>query len=82
MSFDTVDELFDELDRREYAPFAATLAAYRKALAEQGFNARESFRLVEGYAKFVYDMAFEDFLQAGQSIDEDNQEDDDASLPD
>lgn len=57
-----VEEAFKELDRKEFNFFAQALGAYRKALVKEGFTRREAQRLVETYAKFIYDMSLEEFL--------------------
>lgn len=81
--FRTVEDLFKDLDAREFNFFASALAAYRKALVNEGFNNRESMRLVEAYAKFIYNMGLEEFIAEKtkeadrEFFDDDFDEDDD-----
>lgn len=62
MSWDNVEDAFKELDVEQYDVFSGSLATYFQSLQKQGFTRREAFRLIEGYSKFVYDMAFEEYV--------------------
>lgn len=64
--WDNLEQAFGELDRNEYQFFAKTLGAYRRALEAEGFSRREAMRLVETYAKFVYDMVIEEIISGKQ----------------
>lgn len=80
MGFDSLEEAFEDLDKREYAFFAKALAAYRNALLEQGFSKSESFKLVAAYSKFIYDMGLEEYISertASDFMKEDKDVDDD-----
>lgn len=67
--FETLEDLFRELDINEFKFYAEALASYRKALLQAGFNSVEAFKLVESYSKFIYDMSIEDFVNK-QMMDE------------
>lgn len=58
--WDSLEDAFKELDKNEFMEFATSLAAYKDALMSKGFTRREACRLVENYAKFVYEWAIED----------------------
>lgn len=60
---DNVEDFFKELDKREYAPLAAPLGAYQRALEEEGcFSQKQSFKIVKEYAKFLYKMTLEEYI--------------------
>lgn len=63
--FDNPDEAFAELDKKPFWDVAKSLAGYRKALMDQGFNRREACRLVELYAKFIYESAVDAMIDRG-----------------
>lgn len=68
-------EAFKELDAKEYSFFAQSLSAYLKALINEGFTRRESLRLVEAYAKFIYDLSIEEFIREKDAdVDSEDQE--------
>lgn len=62
MSWENVDDLFKELDKKEYHFVSASLWTYMKSLMDSGFSRREAFNLVQGYGKFIYDMTLEEFI--------------------
>lgn len=69
MSWDNVDDMFRELDEREYNLIAGALGNFRSSLMTNGFTRREALRLVETYSKFIYDMSIEEFLSQRRAQD-------------
>lgn len=60
--WNNLEDAFKEIDAREFDFVAKALAAYRRSLTGEGFSQREAMRLVEGYAKYIYDMSLEEFI--------------------
>lgn len=60
--YSTVEDLFKELDAKEFSFFARALGSYRKSLMDEGFTRREAIKLVESYSQFLYNMGLEDFI--------------------
>ena len=75
--WDNPEQAFRELDKNEYNFFARTLGAYHKALMAEGFTRRESMKLVETYAKFVYDMVIEELISGKPDSPDDDVDTDD-----
>lgn len=82
MDFENYEEAFKELDKKEHVFFSRALGGYLKSLMQEGFTRREAFRLVEAYARFVYDMSIEEFIsqkqreELGDDIDDDLEDED------
>lgn len=71
---DNWEEKFKELDANVFSFFAKALAGYKQALIETGaFNSQDAQRLVESYAKFIYDMSIEEYLD--KSLEDDDNSD-------
>lgn len=74
---DNVEEFFRELDKREYAPLATPLGAYRRALEEEGFSQKQAFKIVKQYAKFLFNMTLEEFIgERDEKLFNDTEDDD------
>lgn len=71
MNYENVEELFQELDENQYSKLSGAMWAYMRSLMKQGFTRRESFNLVQGYSKFLYDMTLEEFISQ-KRMEEDN----------
>lgn len=71
MSWDNLEDAFKDIDKNEFRFLAEALSSYRKSLMDEGFTRREAARLVESFAKYIYDMALEDFMveKAREDVD-------------
>lgn len=74
VEWDNPEDAFKELETKEFSFFAKALAAYKRALVQEGFNDEEAMRLVEAYSKFIYDMSVEEYLtDPGEENEDDDQ---------
>lgn len=72
--FDNLEDAFKQLDKKPYEPVSKTLALFRESLMQHGFTRRESMRLLDTYAKFLYEWAIEEALRDSLPSNDDIEE--------
>lgn len=70
--WETPEQAFQELDKREFTYLAKPLWSYFLALQEQGFTKAEAIELVKVFSKFIYETTLDNIYDNDSDDDEDD----------